>query len=346
MDKFNIKLDGQIHRLKSILKEKPDDVSVLMAYAEACRSRGSRLEALKAYQKIIKIKPDLPEVRCALANIYFHMDHFRDALIEIKKIFLIDPRNVEAHLLLKKIDIKFGIPADLKADLKEHLSFKTSPRRIEKIKKQYEVEKNKYEKLIGDLEKQLEKDKGNPLYLYNKSKAEERVAYAVRTLKELEEMTDEALQEEEPDYPKLEVDFSSPDFVETVFSFENEEQRTLSEPSVGEFRKALEAISRTRGVTLALLMDKAGNIISSVSSEDFEPSDLGSRLVESLEALNVANFGNGERKMSYWVMEFKNSTIVVKPVDDKNYLVVMGRKGANFGTLKYSIEENWGTSVG
>ncbi|MFP4498150.1 MAG: hypothetical protein ACLFQV_08060 [Vulcanimicrobiota bacterium] len=187
-------MDSQIEKFKKILEHNPNDISVMMAYAEANLRRGNRLEALKTYQKLVRINPEVTEIRVALAKIYFFTDHFIDALNEIINIFNLESDHIEAHLLLKKIERNFGIPEDVKPALESHLQFKSSSRRVGILKKQYELAKRKFNQLIEDYDRQLE-ESDNPIIYYNKSKAQQRVKLADETLGDLESMIDDSIEE-------------------------------------------------------------------------------------------------------------------------------------------------------
>lgn len=204
-----------------------------MAYAEANLRKGNRLEAMKTYQKLEKLKPENTDVKVALVKIYYSMDHHRDALQEIKDILKIEPRHIESHLLLRRIDRKFGIPQDMRRDFEEHLTFTASPRKIRVLKKQYELEKRKYEKLIADYDRQMEEDQDNPILLYNKSKAEERVKLAEETLEDLEEMKGEEVEEEEA-YPSAEVEAPTLLTLEPVEELPTEKAESEEEEVVEE----------------------------------------------------------------------------------------------------------------
>ena len=482
-----------------------------MVYAESNLRKGNRLEAMKAYQKVVKIKPNVPDVRNALTRIYLSLNHFKDAYNEISKVLDLDPKNIEGHLLLKTLVKKMEIPEKYRETLELHLDFKASPRRINSLKKQFEMEKRKYSSLINDYERQLEDDEGNPIIMFNKSKAEERLLFARETLEDLESMIGDEDDEEEvyaglelPEVVEVpetaaeeaEVDVEVPDYipdeeesldiieeevplslsigveesgqtdveeesqeevltpeidetlevesseiteevmetpieeeipavvveepeeevieeiveepvveepaaiieepVETEVADETAEiqetqevteevieeadelmlkEETLEEPveSVepieevpeaapekevvslisedrmsfydemeGSMSKVLKTLNRTRGVTSSLILDNTGYILCLESSEKLNTQELALQVLDGVAPLmQWGNLeGNRDRELLYWVLEFKEGLMVLQPLTQDIYLVVLGKSGANFGAVRYSIEKN------
>ncbi len=489
-----------------------------MVYAESNLRKGNRLEAMKAYQKVVKIKPNVPDVRNALTRIYLSLNHFKDAYNEISKVLDMDPKNIEGHLLLKKLVKKSEIPDKYRETLEFHMDFKASPRKIAVLKKQFEMEKRKYSTLINDYERQLEDDEGNPIIMFNKSKAEERLTFAEETLEDLESMVGDVEDEDEV-YPGLEkpelievpeaevvseseiddeaeVDIEVPDYtpdeeesleiveedvplslsigmeesenteteIETVTeadeeAFVSEEDETIEaealevtedvvetpideeipalveeetikevieetvdeeptsvveepvEPEIteeaaeiqevqeaaeevieeadelmleeesteepvkpveevteaseaepekkvvslisdermsfydemeGSMSKVLKTLNRTRGVTSSLILDNTGFILSLESSEKLNTQELALQVLDGVSPLmQWGNLeGNRDRELLYWVLEFKEGLMVLQPLTQEIYLVVLGKSGANFGAVRYSIEKN------
>lgn len=482
-----------------------------MVYAESNLRKGNRLEAMKAYQKVVQIKPNVPDVRNALTRIYLSLNHFKDAYNEISKVLDMDPKNIEGHLLLKKLVKKAEIPEKYKEALEFHLDFKASPRKINILKKQFEMEKRKYSSLINDYERQLEDDEGNPIIMFNKSKAEERLSFAEETLEDLESMVGDVEDEDEV-YPGLErpavvevpeaeteieaavdeeneVDVEVPDYspdeeetldimdeevpfalsigveesgeaetetetgeeafvpeedeeleaevaevtevteeaaelpieeeipvaieeepaeevmeelpeeepvsvieepaepevaeeaeevleateevIETADELMLEEQvpeepvqsveevkETVPEKEVvslisdermsfydemeGSMSKVLKTLNRTRGVTSSLILDNTGYILCLESSEKLNTQELALQVLDGVSPLMQwgNTEGNRDRELLYWVLEFKEGLMVLQPLTQDIYLVVLGKSGANFGAVRYSIEKN------
>jgi tetratricopeptide (TPR) repeat protein/predicted regulator of Ras-like GTPase activity (Roadblock/LC7/MglB family) len=204
LDKLQTSLDNQIAKFQKILQANPDDVSVLMAYAEANLRKGNRLEAMKAYQRLSRLSPGETEVRISLARIYASTNQQHDAFFEIKTVLEIDSANIEAHLLLRGLSRQFKIPNDLKGFLEQHLSFQAPAKIVRIHKRLHEMEARKFQMLIDEYDRQLEEDSGNPIVVFNRKKAQDRLHSAEEALQDLQDMvmdqeedTPESFQEEE-----------------------------------------------------------------------------------------------------------------------------------------------------
>ncbi len=494
-------LDQQILKLKKILDENPGDLSVLMAYAEANLRKGNRLEAMKAYQKVVKIKPEVPEVRIALTKIYISMKHYEDAYNEVVMIFDIDEKNIEGHILLKQLLRLIEPPGDLNEKLEAHTDFKAPPKKIKVLQALYDLEKRKYSRLINDFKRQLEEDDGDPVVMYQRNKAQERLATANQALEDLESMMGEPEEEEVPveieevevveevpvveaimpdgeeipsaeemkvveespaektgveteevteetaeeatessrardtgdleeqvvdtaklvemaeeqveeveviepvaeEVPEAEADIvepeekaieefqvedmdlgepigeisaipleelagieaipieemidetvpelaESPEAEEKIVQEEEiEEKPILSQERLAYYNEimdeldiVLQALNRTRGVVSSLVLDNTGHILHLLSIENFNSDELGSQVLQGVSPLIKWGTNTDEegRELLYWVLEFKKGLMVLQPLTSDVYLIVLGKRGANFGAVRYSIEKN------
>ncbi|MCE1248077.1 MAG: hypothetical protein LWY06_15665 [Firmicutes bacterium] len=464
-EKHETSLDQQIGKLRKILEENPGDLSVLMVYAEANLRKGNRLEAMKAYQDVVRIKPDVPEVRIALAKIYISMNHDFDAYQEILNVIRMDEKNLEGHLLLKTLSRKTPIPEEFAGELSSHLDFKASPRRVRTLQTQASLEKRKYERLIKEYDSQMEENNGDPVTLYNRKKAQERLDFAIQTFLDLEEMvgepdpgeeqyyrpapvrleesvsvpseiTDETeiaeepvgeailgtgtisgeegeevieaiseyLEEKMPDEPEAvevmpqpeeilpivveigeEVVAEEPETtVETIpepVAAEEEINADVQEPVAAEIAETIEEIpaeelpveevpvvqvsedrkkfykdiqgkmdfvlqtlSKTRGVTASFIMDNSGSVLHIISTENFDQNEMTQQALKGVEPLLKwrTSEEQTECELLYWVLEFKKGLMVLQPLTPEVFLVVIGKTGANFGAVRYSIEKNTG----
>lgn len=431
----------------------PNDVSVLMVYAEANLRKGNRLEAMKAYQKVIKVKPGETKVRLALTKIYFSLKHYHDAFEEIVNIFEIDPKDIEAHLFLMEMLREEKAPKEFRGVLDKHRDFKAPPSKVHILKTQLELEKRKFTRLIEDYDRQLEQDEGNPIVLYSKNKAEERLERAVRAISDLESIEGgldleeevirpvferpkveaaphvepdifiaqeeevisepmppmEEIPEEIPEQPPEETpeiivervveepveevmethdsvemeDLPEPEMISADSIFGGKEQELHEEAEVtdepeeihepearlddkvefksdvpplspekkkffdgikGEMEKSLKALNRTRGVSSSLIMDSENHILQIASKDSYNPEELGSLILEGVGPLLNWKTGKSDEidQLLFWVMEFKNGLLVLQPLTTEIFLVVMGKRGANFGAVRYGIEKNTG----
>lgn len=466
-------LDQQINKLKKILHDNPNDITVLMVYAESNLRKGNRLEALKAYQKVLKIKRDVPDVRVALAKIFISLKHYADAYREILEVFDMDPNHIEGHLLLKRMKTESEVPEDLQDKLNRHNEeFHPPAQKVGMLIMQFDLEKQKYSRLIEDYDRQLEDDEGNPIVLYNKSKANERLQETHVILEELASLLNKAevqeaaeapdmvepieaaepvepmeeaeellIEEEVPlhlempaaeDIMPLAVESgdeeelveviednqnevlvdSFPEVEETAFSHSDQkvllEDESLAESQIqdpvlsaisdeaesaesmedistedvlkeeapalqddsaedlshkpepaktpskerlefyqqlsDEVIKVLTTINQTRGITSSLVMDNTGHILQIESSETFNIENLSAQILEGVTPLLKWKSDDSDKvnPLLYWVIEFKKGLMVLQPLTNEVFLVTIGKSGANFGAVRYSIEKNTG----
>jgi len=124
----------------------------------------------------------------------------------------------------------------------------------------------------------------------------------------------------------------------------SEERLAFYDEIKNETDRVLKALNRTRGVVSSLILDNTGHILNVQSSESFNPEELGSQVLQGVSPLIKWGTDTGEegRELLYWVLEFKKGLMVLQPLTSEIYLIVLGKRGANFGAVRYSIEKNTG----
>jgi predicted regulator of Ras-like GTPase activity (Roadblock/LC7/MglB family) len=160
-------LEQQIEKIGTMLSENPEDIGVLIAYAEFHYRRGRYLESLQAYQKVVAIRQDISDVHLGLAKIYMRQNMIADAYSELLQVFEIMPHNIEAHIIFRRLkDIEepfseieeaFLRFSDCEPDLLD----------LGLYKQQKELEVEKMEQEIGELEKIMEEHDEEPIFEYN-----------------------------------------------------------------------------------------------------------------------------------------------------------------------------------
>lgn len=105
-------LERKIERFSQILKEKPGDELIVLALAEASFRRGLKLEALTAYQVVTSEKA-IPEAHLAVAEIYSQQNMTTEAYGELRKLFEVEPDNIEARLLANALRKQGPPPEDI-----------------------------------------------------------------------------------------------------------------------------------------------------------------------------------------------------------------------------------------
>ena len=114
-------LERKIERFTKMLEERPKDGLTVLALAEASFRRGLKLEALTAYQQVTKEQP-VPEAYLAVAEIYSQQNMTGEAYGELRRLFELDPENVEARLLANELQSKSPAPDDVARTLNEPTS--------------------------------------------------------------------------------------------------------------------------------------------------------------------------------------------------------------------------------
>jgi len=160
-------LDIQIERLAEIVQESPEDITVLLAYAELNLRRGRYLEALQAYHKVMNIKPDVRDVHLGLSRIYLRQNMISEAFNEIVKVFQISPNDIEGRIMYDRLlDI-----AEPSSEIQEAISnLAVADPEFDDLKlfrHQKELERERLEGEIAQFEKIMEEHDEEPIYEYN-----------------------------------------------------------------------------------------------------------------------------------------------------------------------------------
>ncbi len=160
-------LDIQIEKLTEIVQESPEDVTVLLAYAELNLRRGRYLEALQAYHKIMNIKPDVRDVHLGLSRIYLRQNMIAEAFNEIVKVFQISPADIEGRIMYDRL-LDIGEPSAETQDAIRSLGV-SDPEfsELRLFRHQKELERERLEGEIAQFEKIMEEHDEEPIYEYN-----------------------------------------------------------------------------------------------------------------------------------------------------------------------------------
>ncbi|MGV8119717.1 MAG: hypothetical protein AB2L14_08165 [Candidatus Xenobiia bacterium LiM19] len=160
-------LDIQIEKLAEIVQENPEDITVLLAYAELNLRRGRYLEALQAYHRIMNIKPDVIDVHVGLSRIYLRQNMIAEAFNEIVKVFQLSPADIEGRIMYDRL-LDIGEPSAETQDAIRNLMV-TDPEfdDLRLFKHQKELERERLEGEIAQFEKIMEEHDEEPIYEYN-----------------------------------------------------------------------------------------------------------------------------------------------------------------------------------
>ena len=105
-------LEREISRLHDELLESPGNIELKLKYGHACLMRDWRLEALRVYQEVLHDEENA-EARLALVKIYEFQGYYPEAYSELRKLFAIDPINLQGHIMLHILKEHEPVPEDL-----------------------------------------------------------------------------------------------------------------------------------------------------------------------------------------------------------------------------------------
>ncbi|MBX3167661.1 MAG: tetratricopeptide repeat protein [Candidatus Eremiobacteraeota bacterium] len=105
-------LELKLEKLRSICEKSPDNHIGLLALAETAFRRGLRLEALEAYQKVLKDE-SVAEAHLCMAQMYRHHGLYQEAISELRVLFEMEPGYPEAHVFARELSSATTLPQDI-----------------------------------------------------------------------------------------------------------------------------------------------------------------------------------------------------------------------------------------
>lgn len=114
--KHKTTLELKLDKLRLICEKAPDNSVGLLALAETAFRRGLRLEALEAYQKVLRHE-SVAEAHLCMAQMYLHHGLAQEAIAELRALFQVDPIYPEAHVFARQLQQNHALPDDMSAVL-------------------------------------------------------------------------------------------------------------------------------------------------------------------------------------------------------------------------------------
>ena len=105
-------LELKLEKLRLICERSPDNAIGLLALAETAFRRGLRLEALEAYQKVLKDE-SVAEAHLCMAQMYRHHGLYLEAISELRVLFEMEPGYPEAHVFARQLAGDTTLPGDV-----------------------------------------------------------------------------------------------------------------------------------------------------------------------------------------------------------------------------------------
>lgn len=105
-------LELKLEKLRHLCEKAPEHPIGLLALAETAFRRGLRLEALEAYQKVLKDE-SVAEAHLCMAQMYRQHGLRQEALAELRILFEMEPGYPEAHIFARELAQDAPLPEDL-----------------------------------------------------------------------------------------------------------------------------------------------------------------------------------------------------------------------------------------
>lgn len=186
-------LERKIDRFAKILREKPGDELTVLALAEASFRRGLKLEALTAYQEVIGVLP-VPEVHLAVSEIYAAQDMPNEAYGELRRLFALDPENVEARLLVKRLKSLSKPPQDIR----EIMDTLVPERAIEEAQLRLKIQRTIHNRELQERTRNITLEPGKVIHEYYVEEAKKKLIEVDSLLRDLEKLREDNTAAEVP----------------------------------------------------------------------------------------------------------------------------------------------------
>lgn len=173
-------LEKKIQHFSRILATRPGDELTILALAEASFRRGLKLEALTAYQQVGSRA--VPEAHLAVAEIYSDQGMPTEAYGELRRLFELDPENVEARLLVHSLQAEVAPPEDLN----EWLQTSVSDEALEEARLRLKIQRAIYNRELQERTRNVTLDPGTVINEYHMEEAKKKLIRVDELLRELD----------------------------------------------------------------------------------------------------------------------------------------------------------------
>jgi tetratricopeptide (TPR) repeat protein/predicted regulator of Ras-like GTPase activity (Roadblock/LC7/MglB family) len=174
-------LERKIGHFSRILESKPGDELTVLALAEASFRRGLKLEALTAYQEVVRSRA-VPEAYLAVAEIYSAQDMPNEAYGELRRLFELDPDNVEARLLVNSLQ-EDALPPE---DVREIMQRPTSEQAFDEARLRLKIQRAIYYRELQERTRNVTLEPGVVIHEYHMEEAKKKLIRVDELLRELE----------------------------------------------------------------------------------------------------------------------------------------------------------------
>lgn len=174
-------LEKKIGHFSRILSNRPGDELTILALAEASFRRGLKLEALTAYQEVVGGRP-VPEAHLAVAEIYSAQGMPNEAYGELRRLFELDPHNVEARLLVNALQGEALPPEDVRAIMERP----TTEEAFDEARLRLKIQRAIYNRELQERTRNVTLEPGTVIHEYHMEEAKKKLIRVDELLRELE----------------------------------------------------------------------------------------------------------------------------------------------------------------
>lgn len=332
-------LEKQIEKNRIAAEENPDDVGILLSYAQCCLRRDLRLEALKTFQKVLQIEKKA-EAYLSLAKIFAWQSHYQEAFDELRSLFEMDQMNVQGHILLHLLSDKTEIPDDLKL----RLSFVPSRELLAQQYIKLESERDIMIREVVEYQSLVSGDPApEPLMLYYIEEAKKRVQRVLDAIAKCDEWDRKAVAlpgseheeklnhlSETHDLDSLISAVKTNSFVEIQPELSQEAPQVVEHAE--EYKHILEHLVGQRGIEKAVLISKDSRMLA-LAGELGNMMELIAAVIDGFESLKLLG------SPLCWSLECDSGMTIVEEVDDNKILVVDCASG-NLAVLRNIVDKS------
>lgn len=174
-------LEKKIGHFSRILSTRPGDELTILALAEASFRRGLKLDALTAYQEVVGGRP-VPEAHLAVAEIYSAQGMHNEAYGELRRLFELDPQNVEARLLVNTLQGEALPPEDVRAIMESP----TTEEAFDEARLRLKIQRAIYNRELQERTRNVTLEPGTVIHEYHMEEAKKKLIRVDELLRELE----------------------------------------------------------------------------------------------------------------------------------------------------------------
>ncbi|MCL5035788.1 MAG: hypothetical protein M1269_01605 [Chloroflexi bacterium] len=315
-------LDLEIEKLSTEVRDNPEEAETWYSLGRATMLRGLNFAALMAFEKTQELKPEHSLSRLGTATVMANVGLDREALGVLAAFTPYSPYDLRGYLLFNHLKARVRVTEEVAKSFSCYEKVTPWKVRLSTTLEEIKQEKETLRQFIRELSRLPVKDDVLCRDALARKKAEERLA---------------RLDEDEKELKALEK-----------FSTDEQEPKVIPPGEVGpaeeikeETRKKLEELLApslsVRGVVYSGIFRVDGRLLVKVSSEDIAQKIVSGIVSQGILAIQDLNAGT---TLHFWNLDFENGIIVFEGLNKDYMRLVIGKKGATFGTIRFHLDRN------